>query len=260
MLARLAFRIAAIEALKDNTFVAGNVLDSQIDALDVSADAALRTDQDKPFVAVYVDESRIDERLELRALHRSGNTDLTIESGIATNMVETDPETGVSQIVGVGVPATDKAMEFYLDCVDRQIINALTDPNNEWAEIWRGLSSVVSKIVRKRTSDATGTRIAAHQTVISADLLADPVFGEAVASTSIWARLFAKMEEAEHPYLAAMQALIGSPDGVLDSEAQRRRFGMTLDEARALTDIAVQPGEPTEPNLEIVTSVGGGNE
>jgi len=254
MLARLAFRITAIEALKGKTFVGGNVLDSHIGALDVATDEMLRTDQQKPFIAAYVDESRIEERLDVRALHRCGNTDLTIETGIAMTMTETDPETGESQIVGLGIPATDPAMEFYLDCVDRQIVNALSDPRDEWAEIWRGLTSGVTKIVRKRTSDATGTRIAAHQTVISADLLADPVFGEPVAQTSIWAKLFQKMEAAGHPYLATMQDLVGQPDGVLNHEAQRRRFGMTLAEARALMDIAVEPAEATEPDLQSATS------
>ena len=255
MLARLASRIVVIEALKGKTFVAGNVLDSQIDAIDIAADDSLRTDQQKPFVAVYVDESRVADVFDIRALHRSGNTDLTIEAGIAVSMMEADPETGAPAIVGIGIPSTDAVMEFYLDCVDRQIVNALTDPKNEWAEIWRGLSSGVTKIVRKRTSDASGTRIAAHQTVISADLLADPVYGEPIATTSIWAKLFAKMEAAEHPYLATMQALVGSPFGVLDHEAQRRRFGMTLDEARALLDIAVEPAEATEPDIMSVTTV-----
>jgi hypothetical protein len=112
------------------------------------------------------------------------------------------------------------------------------------------------KVERKRTSDAaSGTRIAAHQLVIALKLLPDPVFGEPVADTSIWAKLFAKMEAVEHPYLATMRALVGDTDGVLMHEAQRRRFGMTLDEARALLDIAVQPSEATEPDLQSVESV-----
>jgi hypothetical protein len=254
MLARLAVRIATIEVLKGATSVGDNVLDSQIAALDIAADGSLRTDQDKPFLSVYVDNSKVEEGLAVRALHRSGPTDLVIETGIAVTMTETDSETGESRIIG-GIPATDPAMEFYLDCVGRQIADALADPRSEWAEIWKGLSGGVVRIERRRTADATGTRIAAHQHVITLDLLPDPVFGEPVASTSIWAKLFAKMEAAGHPYLAAMQALIGSPDGVLHHEAQRRRFGMTLDEARALLDIAVQPGEATEPDLQSATSV-----
>ncbi len=255
MLARLALRIATICALKEQTIVGDNVLDSQIAALDIAADGSLRTEQDKPFVAVYIDNSKIDDRFDIRGLHKSGLTDLVIEAGIAVTMTETDPETGVSQIVGVGIPATDAAMEFFLDCVSREVVNALTDPNNVWAEIWRGLSSSAVKIERRRTSDASGARIAAHQIVITVDLLPDPIFGAEIAPTSIWARLFDQLEADGHPYLDKMRELVGSADGVLNHEGQRRRFGMTLDEARALLDIPVPQAEATEPDIKSVASI-----
>lgn len=256
MLARIALRVATIEALKGKTFVDNNVLDSEMGALGVAADGSIRTDQDAPFVSVYVDDSKIEDRLNLRALHRSGPTELTIETGITAAMTETDQETGESMVVGIGTPATDRALEFFLDCVGRQIVSALTDPRDAWAEVWRGLSTSILKIERKRTSDAaaTGTRTAAHQLVITLDLLPDPVFGEPIASTSTWAKFLAQMEAVEHPFLPTLQALIGSSDGVLMHEAQRRRFGMTLDEARALLDIAVKPGEATEPTISSVTT------
>jgi hypothetical protein len=255
MLGRIALRLATVEALKGATLVGANVLDSQIAALDVAADGAVRTDQEKPFVAVYTDAASIDDRLDIRALHRSGLTDLTIETGITMSMGVTDPGTGVTEVIP-GLPATDPAFEFFLDCVGRQITTALSDPRNAWAEIWRGLSSGIVKIARKRTSDAaSGTRIAAHQLVITVDLLPDPVFGEPIAGTSIWAKFLAALQADNHPYREAIAGLVGQSDGVLKHEAQRRRFGMTLDEARALSDIAVQPGEPTEPDLQSATSV-----
>ncbi|HEV2504402.1 MAG TPA: hypothetical protein VGV39_15090 [Mesorhizobium sp.] len=255
MLARLAQRIAAIEALKGRTFVGANVLDSQIGALDVAADGSIRTDRDQPFIAVYTDVSKADGQQDhLRALHRSGATDLTIEVGIAASMTELHPETGETVIVGLGIPVTDPAMEFYLDCIGRQVVNALTDPRNAWAEVWRGLSSGINRVERRRASDATGVRIAAHQIVVNTDLLPDPVFGEPVAATSIWTKLLAQMEATNHPQREMVLSLIGDPDGVLEHEAQRRRFGMTLDEARALFDIAVEPGETTEPDVTSVTS------
>jgi hypothetical protein len=251
MLARIALRIAAVEALKGQTLVGDNVLDSQIGALDVAADGTIRTDQQKPFLSVYVEGSKVENGLELRGLHRSGQTEFMIEIGITTAMTVTDSETGVSEVIP-GLPATDPAFEFYLDVVGRQIVNALSDPNNAWAEIWRGLSSSVVKIERKRTSDAaSGTRIAAHQLVITLELLPDPVFGEPIAPTSIWAKLFAQMESAEHPFLPTLQSLVGDPTGVLDHEAQRRRRGMTLDEARALLGMAPEVAETTEPNIAV---------
>ncbi|MBN9052490.1 MAG: hypothetical protein J0H80_01655 [Rhizobiales bacterium] len=128
------------------------------------------------------------------------------------------------------MPATDCEFEFYLDCVGRQVVNALSDPDNAWAEIWRGLLSSVRKIERKRTSDAaSGTRIAAHQLIISGDLLPDPVFGETLKG--IWIKLFALMDEKQHPYTDLMKSLVGNPD--TEQAAQQRRFGMTIEEMRA---------------------------
>lgn len=277
MLGRIALRMATVEALKGKTLVGENVLDSEIGALDVAANGSLRSDQEKPWIAVYTDAAKIEGRLDLRELHRSGPTALTIEVGITGAMTVTDASTGECEVMP-GLCATDRALEFYLDCVGRQIATALSDPLNSWAEIWRGLSSAIIKIERKRTSDETsGTRIAAHQLVVTVDLLPDPVFGEAIASSSIWARFFAKVEEPAFPNpaydpddpdsapaliiepalaakVAMMHLLTGDPASVLNHEVQRRRFGMTLDEARALMDIAVQSAEATEPNIQSVTA------
>ena len=191
---------------------------------------------------MYTDGGKSGDGIDLRALHKPGSTELAIEVGITAAMTQTDSETGESTIVGIGIPATDPAMEFYLDCVGRQITTALTDPNNEWAEIWRGLSSGLAMIERKRASDAdSGTRIAAHQLVMTVDLLPDPPFNAELASTSIWAKLFAKMTATGHPYLAMMQTLVGSPTGVPDYDAQRRRFGLTFGEAGSM--LITQPDD-----------------
>ena len=255
MLARIALRVATIEALKGKTLVGDNVLDSQIGAIDIAADDSLRTDQEKPFIAVYVDGSKIEDRIDLRSLHKSGSTELTIETGITAAMTETDQETGASTVIGIGIPATDPALEFYLDCVGRQITTALSDPHDAWSEIWRSLSSSVLKIERKRTSDAaSGTRIAAHQLVITLDLLPDPVFGAPVASTSVWATFFASMEAVEHPFTETLLELLGDPAGVSETAAIRRRFGLTLDEARALIITPPLAAEATDPDITSVTT------
>lgn len=159
--------------------------------------------------------------------------------------------------VAAGVPATDDAFEFYLDVVGRQVVNALSDPDNAWAEIWRRLSGSIIKIERKRTSDATGARIAAHQLVITLDLLPDPVFGEPVAETSVWAQFLAllampTMVNPDHdpdspdseperiidPVVAAKATvlldLLGSPADPMFDKGAQRRFGLTKEEATAM--------------------------
>lgn len=260
MLAKIAWRMATVAALKGATIVGSNVLDSEIGALEVGPDGQLRTDQETPFHSVYVDGAKLEQSSDnvLRALHASGLSDLTIETGITTTMTEIDQATGASTIIGIEIPATDGAFEFFLDCAGREVVNALTDPNNEWAEIWRGLTSKIVKVDRRRTSDATnGTRVAAHQLIITAELLPDPVFGEPVRDGSVWQRFFAKLAEDDDPIMvkkrAALMALIGSTADPLASESQRRRFGTTLEEARALFDIAVRQGEETEPRISDFT-------
>lgn len=246
---RIALRIATIGALKGATSVGSNVLDSEIGSIDVGADGSLRTDQEKPFISVYTDGSKAEDLSGARRLWQNGLTELLIETGVAASMVETNQETGESTIIP-GIPATDSAFELFLDVVDRQSIAALMDPENPWAEIWRTLVRDIVKVERRRTADVeTGTRMAAHQQSITCDLLPDPVFGEPVAATSVWQKLLDQMEAVQHPYLQKLQELMGLAVTQLNSIEQRRRFGFTLDEARALCDMPPLAAEATEPDI-----------
>lgn len=244
MIGRIALRMATIEVLRGKTAVDQNVLDSRMTALDAGADGILKTDQKKPFIAVYTDDAKLEAGMEARSLHKSGPTALVIEIAIAESMLYRNELNDVEVVAGI--PDADDAYEFLLDVIGRQITNALTDPQDAWAEIWRGLSSRILKIERKRTSSASGVRIAAHQLVITLDILPDPIFGEPLSAGSSWARFFAKISEQGMPPVIAsrvslLQALIGSPDGIADHEAQRRRYGLTIAEARAMLDTSVQP-------------------
>lgn len=246
---RIALRIATIEALRGTTSVEGNVLDSEIGSLDVAADESLRTNQEKPFISVYTDSAKADDLGTGRRLWVNGLTELLIETGIAASMTETNQETGESSIIG-GIPATDSAFELFLDVVDRETVAALMDPDNEWAEIWRGLVTNIAKVERRRTADAeTGTRMAAHQQCILCDILPDPVYGAPIAPTSLWQRLLDQMAAINHPHLAKLRELLGLDVIQLKSAKQRRRFGLTLDEARALCDMPPLPVEQTEPDI-----------
>lgn len=244
MIGRIALRMATIEVLRGKTSVDQNVLDSRMTALDADATGNLTTDQQRPFVTIYTDDAKIEGGMEARSLHKSGPTDLVIEIAVAATMLQRN-ERGDQEVVG-GIAATDDAFEFFLDVVGREILNALTDPRDPWAEIWRSLSSRIVKIERKRTADASGVRIAAHQLIITLDLLPDPVFGEPLGAGSTWARFFAKISQEGMPReiasrVSLLQALIGSPDGIDDDEAQRRRYGLTIAEARAMLDTSAQP-------------------
>lgn len=232
-LVRIAARIAAVEALKGKTLVGDNVLDSEIGAIDVRADGNARTDEEKAFIAVYTDAGSAD--VDLRSLNKNGVTDFLFEAGITAAMTDTDPETG-AKVIFPGVPATDRAFEFYLDMVMHQIGAALTDPANEWAEVFRALAPRFVSTKRTRTSsDTGGVRMAAQQVAVQVDLIPDPVRGMTLASTHGLAKFFAKAEELASPAIAAQVAMMHAAVGgtVSDFDVMRARYGRTEGEGAA---------------------------
>lgn len=256
-LVRIAARISAVEALKGRTLVGDNVLDSEIGAIDIGADGSARTDEDRPFIAVYTDAGAASD-IALRSLLVNGPTELLFESGITAAMTETDPNTDESRIIGIGIPATDKAFEFYLDMIARQIGDALTDPANEWGQIFMGLSHKLTSVKRARTSgDGNGQRLAGQQISITADLWPDPVKGKPMADTHPLALFLTKADTvpALDTEIALMRAAVAGT--VTDYDIMRQRFGRTVSEGEAsgagihpaVAPIVVAP-EPEEPDEE----------
>ncbi|MFJ6324080.1 MULTISPECIES: hypothetical protein [unclassified Rhizobium] len=219
--------------------VGDNVLDSEIGSLDVGEDGKLRTQKEKPFISVYVGAAKVKDGLEIRALNKNGSVDIVFEAGIASPHVMTDPETDESVIYG-GLPATDANFEFQLDMTIRQIGDALNDPQNEWAELFRSLTLSLSGFERDRVGmDANGTRLAAHRLKLTMEVVADPVRGVGLVEASPLARFFAKCEADLIPRspdmaknIALMRAQIsGDAD---DLRAAMRRYGMAYGEADAM--------------------------
>lgn len=266
---RIAARIAAVQALKGKTFVGDNVLDSQISALDVDANGALETDQEKPFISIYCESSTSKERGAgemLRALVPNGETNFLFEAGIAATMTVTDPDTEESTIGGI--PATDSNFEFMLDMIQRQIADALTDPDNEWAEIFRTFCRSVASTERNRTATDQNTRLAAHQLKMTVNLWPDPAKGMELKPDHPLAMFFAKaativvpnpdptMPNPDYPdnsdfpripdpdapatvpdpqiaaQVAMMQACLATNE--FDWQFALRRYGMTYAEADAM--------------------------
>ncbi|WP_062111132.1 hypothetical protein [Aureimonas sp. AU40] len=235
-LARIALRTAAVEAIKGRTMVGENVLDSPNGALDIQSDGTLRTEEDKPFVAIYTDEGVADDVAE-RDLTENGSCVLVIEIGISMAMTELDRETGQSTIVGVSVPASDRAFEFFLELVQRQVLDALSDPDSVWADIFRALHTRVEKmeVGARRTSD-NGQKLAGHQTRLQLALMPDPVRGAPLDPRSAMARFLTALEaEGEATYVAqavAMRSVLGgiAPDWKL----HQARRGLTRMELHAL--------------------------
>ncbi|MBB3937931.1 hypothetical protein [Aureimonas phyllosphaerae] len=235
-IARIALRTAAVEAIKGRTLVGDNVLDSPNGALDIAADGTLRTNEDRPFVAVFTDDA-VAEGIEGRNLTANGTCVLVIEAGVSIAMTQTNDK-GESEIVGIGVPASDRHFEFLLEFVQRQVNDALTDPDNDWAEIWRSLSLRVVKIEvgAKRTSD-DGQRLAGRQTRIWLDLLPDPVLGDVLEPASPFTAFLDRLAESEdqdNQKIAGTLRTIFDGPVAPDWHITQRRLGATRDELRAI--------------------------
>ncbi|MGF9694705.1 hypothetical protein AAIH46_17935 [Rhizobium sp. 0TCS1.26] len=233
---RIALRIAAVEALKGKTLVGNNVLDTPNGALDIQADGSLRTDEDKPFVSVYTDQGRA-ENIAGRSLTENGLCDIIFEMGISTAMLDIDEETEATVLVGINIPGSDRNREFFLDIVQRQIATALTDPDNAWADIYRGLHHRIMKIEyagARNTDD--GQRLAGHQMRLTVDLGDEPQTGVALDPRSAFMRFLKALEASDdrsyREQAAVMRALITGT--AADWEALQRRNGMTAAELLAL--------------------------
>ncbi|ASS56882.1 hypothetical protein [Rhizobium leguminosarum] len=244
-LVRAAVRISGILALRGATMVGDNVLDSQIFALQSNASGGLRLPEDDPFIAVYTDDATSkDVSAPLRAMVVNGVTSILFEAGIAATMTETDPETDESRIVGIGLPPTDGPMEFFLDMVMRQIGDTLVDPENVWAQIYMGFISRVIQVDRARAgSDQDGVRVAGQQLRVLAELLPDPIKGEALRPTSSMARFLALKDTVTQPEFRAQMEMIEAQlsGSDLPWHLIQRRYGLTGAEADALQVVSADP-------------------
>ncbi|NSY44957.1 hypothetical protein G6M03_16800 [Agrobacterium tumefaciens] len=245
----IALRICAVQAVKGRTLVGDNVLDSEIGALETSAAGELKTPEEKQFVSVYTDESKQMSGLELRSLIASGEIDLVFEAGVATPHLVTDPDTD-EKVIMAGLPATDANFEFYLNMTLRQIVDALADPDNEWAALFNRLVFKFVKSHRSRISgDTNGVRLAAHQIKITVEPISEPVARQPLKPDSPMAAFFAKCERDlvhSEPDMANKIALMKAQIAGNDEElaAAMRRYGMTHSEADAMLLTLPDGGAP----------------
>lgn len=232
-LTMMALRISAVQALKSGaTLVGDNVLDSQISAIDQTVDGQLRSDQQRPFIAVYTDAAKAQD-LGQTGLRSNGRVDIVFNCGVSVTMAETNKETGETQIVDL-FPATDANLEAVLDALDVQITRVLTDPNNPWAQVFGDFvqSYVVKEHVRS-SSSAENLRLAAGQTKLTVDVFADPRHGQPLAQGGPWSRFMALMADHSLPQLGLFEQLLGlSTSGPY--EEFERVMGMTTRTAQGL--------------------------
>ncbi|MBT9383326.1 hypothetical protein KM176_05595 [Pseudooceanicola sp. CBS1P-1] len=232
-LTMMALRIAAIKALKaGGTLVGDNVLDSQISAFDHTAKGGLQTDQQRPFIAVYTDAAKADD-LGQAGLRGNGVVDILFNTGVAMTMTQTNRDTGASEIME-GFPATDAHFEAVLDVLEWQLGRVLSDPDNPWADVFRGfVLSYAGKHHVRSSSAADQVRLAAGQTRLRVEVFADPRPGQPMDPEGPWGRFLALMEAEAVPQLVLFQmALADASEGAYPAAEQL--LAMPVADAEAL--------------------------
>ena len=248
-LIRLGMRVAVVQALRGRTLVGDNVLDSEIGALETDANGMLRSGQKKPFVIVYTDKTdRRDGEGWPRDFASNGMTDLVFEIGIAATMFDRDPDEGTAEVFA-GIPPTDRAFEFHLDVVCRQIADALRDNDNAWSKVVLGLSTEIVRIERARASSTEQVgRLAAAQLRVTLKLIEDPPRGEPINPVTPFGQLLALMEDSGANDLVAYATTIRSLLAG-DHEPWRiaqERMGLSASEVAALGIGPIEDGAEIE--------------
>jgi hypothetical protein len=221
-LSRLALRIAAVKALRGKTFAGNMVRDSEIGPIDESVEGA-----EIPFIVVYTDETDAGDESpnEQKSLFATCNeVSLTIEMAVTTRMKPGNESDWA-------IPTTDAGLELTIDALERQIRLALSDPDNEWAEIWRRLVREIKAQKSSRGASATkGVRFAARQIVLTVDVAREPIPGEPLSG--LWSQFMglvaADADLAKQKDLIASLATGGSTDW---AEFKKARAVFGLDRA-----------------------------
>ncbi|EEE36233.1 hypothetical protein RKLH11_66 [Rhodobacteraceae bacterium KLH11] len=226
-LTMMALRISAIQALKaGKTLVGDSVLDSQISVFDQTADGSLSTKVERPFIAVYTDSAK-SEDLEHSGLRANGMVEMLFNCGVSMTMAQTNKETGETYILQE-LPATDANFEAVLDVLGVQIGRALSNPDNEWAQVFGNfVKSYGAKECVRSSSTADNVRLAAAQIKLTVEVFADPIHGQELSDQSPWRRFLSLMERDAIRQLTLFQDLLGvaDPATVFDYE---RLTGMTV--------------------------------
>lgn len=239
-LARLALRLATVLALRGATMAEGRVRDSALSDLD----AILERDQ-APIITVST------EATERKGAEPTQQTRLVIELALLVKVRDPSDATGSPVL---GIPETDSELDFMLDLFEREVLDALADPQNAAADLWRAIilgaphpNSPGHEYSSIRGIGAAGQRLAARQILIATDLVLDPARGDAVPD---WlARLLALLEnDAEFAALHDLLAGFLARTSGADFREQARLF---LDGAvaRALSVVGLAQDDAGAPIL-----------
>lgn len=193
-LVRLALRLVAMKALAGKTIAQDRVRDSEITALDDAVNS-----ESQPVIMIYTDDQRL--KLTGKSLYdSSGTVGLVFVLAIAQPVATTiEGKTEVS----ITFPPSDAATEMQVDIMERQLVMALSDPDDPWAALYRKLVVGYDKCESMRgASEKSGARFAARYIQFDVQTLNDPTPGKAVEDLPFWNELVAAINADQDSDLA----------------------------------------------------------
>lgn len=245
-IARLALRLATVQALSGQTLAGSRVVDSSIDSLE---DAVRK--EPGPVILVFSDEAS-GTATGRDLLTAGGQTVLAIEIIVAGAV---EAEGGGTTIM---VPPTDAGLEITLDLIERQVRRALIAPAPAWAEMWRQLVARIDNVkVVRGAGSRKGVRYAARRIEVHCEPLSDPMPGG--PAEYVWADFLALMEaDTGEDGLADLAPLVRveiEGDTLSDWAQVQAALGLTLSGVRG---IGVAPyiatGEDAAELAEVIAS------
>jgi hypothetical protein len=172
-LIRPILRACAVAALRDRTWAADRVYDSDLTPLAT----AVYGGPPSPYIVVYTDLDDLNPVDNVAKIYSSDNRTLSIaiEIGIASAIRSPTTNNLIIQFA-----ATDAGMEWACDCVAAQALSALIgDPQSQWGELFKRMVTKVRRIPSRRGGmSQQGVRFAARRVVIQIQPLWDFIPGQ----------------------------------------------------------------------------------
>jgi hypothetical protein len=247
-LAREALRLCTVRALRGATAVGNRVKDSEQGPIEDYVE-----DKSEPEILVFTDDCTV-AATEPRQLFAGGKQDLVIEI-VATQRMKVRLPDQDQEADALAPIETDAAMEFAIGVLTRQVMVALMDAANPWAELWREFAVTITQMHDRRGSSMRdGVRFAGRQLLLTIQLPGDPRPG--VTPGPLWTKFLGLVDATPDlaPIAPTLHALIeGTPVELPAWQVLRAGYGMTLDEARALRLAPPSAAEATSPEFEAMT-------
>ena len=231
-LVALAIRACTYLALRGATWAGDCVYESKLEPIDVIVQA-----ETQPFITIAVDEASGEPK----------GRGATLLAGVDRLLLVVEIAVGIRALADdgstvVGVPPTDRGLEWTMDILSRQVMRALSsDPT--WGDLWRRFRMELNGIRLLRGGATDGERYAARQIVFDLHPVSDPDVGTIPAGDSLWGAFIAALrgldpadpELAEYRALADLiEAEIAEPQGIGSWQIVAARLGLARQSARAL--------------------------